>query len=62
MEVGSDDVDKFVFIMNKLRKEIVLYNVEEAHSFVTIDEKGFRQMVSKANPNFVPFSHSMAER
>lgn len=45
-----------MFNMNEFRKEIVLYIIEGAHSFVTVEEKSFRQMMSKANPNFVPFS------
>jgi len=50
-----------VFNMNKLRKEIVFYIVEE-HSFSTTEEKGPRRMMSKANPHFVPFSRSTAKR
>jgi len=61
-ELGTDDCEDFVFNMNELRKEIVLYIIEGAHSFATIEEKGFRRMMSKANPNFVPFSRSTAKR
>jgi len=41
VELGSDDGEDFVFNMNELRKEIVIYTVEGAHSFTTIEEKGF---------------------
>jgi len=48
--------------MNELQKEIVLYIVEGAHSFATVEEKGFRRMMSKVNLNFVPFSRSTTKR
>jgi len=51
-----------VFNMNELRKEIVLHIIEGARSFATVEEKGFRRMMSKTNPNFVSFSRSMTKR
>ena len=51
-----------MFTMNELRKDIVLYIVEGAHLFATVEENGFRRMMSKANPNFVSFSCSTAKR
>ena len=48
--------------MNKLSEEIVLYIVEGAHSFATVEEQGFKQIMSKANPNFVSFNRSTAKR
>jgi len=53
---------EFVFNMNEFRKEIALYIVEGAHSFAIVEEQGFRWMMSKANSNFVPFSHSTVKR
>ena len=61
-ELGTDDCEDFVFNMNELRKEIVLYIIKGAYSFADVEEKGFRQMISRANPNFVPFSRSTAKR
>ena len=54
--------EDFVFNMNELRKKIVLYIVEGAHSFAIVKEKGLRRMMSKANPDFVPFSRSTTKR
>jgi len=61
-KLGSDDNKNFVFNINELWKEIMLYIVEGAHSFATIEGKGSRGLMSKANPDFVPFSHSMTKR
>jgi len=61
-ELGIDDGEDFVFNTNEFRKEIMLYIVEEAHEFATVEEKGFRQMMSKVNPSFVSFSRSTAKR
>ena len=44
------------------KKKLCFYIIEGAHSFAIVEEKGFRRMMSKANPNFVPVSRSTAKR
>ena len=61
-EMRSDDGDDFVFNMNKLRNEIMLYIIEGAHLLATIEGKGFRRMTFKANLDFVLFSCSTTVR
>ncbi|XP_021722035.1 zinc finger BED domain-containing protein RICESLEEPER 4-like [Chenopodium quinoa] len=57
-----EDEEKFVFDMSELIKEILLYVVEGSHSFSTIEEKGFRRMMLKANSKFKPFSRATLTR
>ncbi|KMS98808.1 hypothetical protein BVRB_3g068830 [Beta vulgaris subsp. vulgaris] len=58
----SREEGEFVFDMNELRKEILLYIVEGAHPFSTVEEKGFRRMMSKATPHFKTCSRATITR
>ncbi|KAL2922908.1 Zinc finger BED domain-containing protein RICESLEEPER 2 [Bienertia sinuspersici] len=59
---SSREEEEFVFNMTDLRKEILLYIVEGAHPFSTVEEKAFRRMMSKATPLFKPFSRATITR
>ena len=48
--------------MNVLRNEIINFIAEGGHPFLMIEEKGFKRMMSKANPNFIPFGRATAKR
>lgn len=48
--------------MNDLRRDILLYIIEGAHAFSTVEEKGFRRMMLRATPLFKPFSRTSITR
>ncbi|KAL2933796.1 Zinc finger BED domain-containing protein RICESLEEPER 4 [Bienertia sinuspersici] len=55
---SSREEEEFVFNTNDLGKEILLYIIEGAHPFSTVEEKTFRRMRSKATLLFKPFSRA----
>lgn len=65
LEIGGESVnddETFRFDMSQLRKAIVLFITEGGHSFSVVEQKGFKRMMSKATPHFVPFSRYTATR
>ena len=62
MGFDNEDADEFVFDMNDLKKEILLFVVEGGHPFTTVEENGFRRMMRKVNPLFQPFSRTTLTR
>ncbi|KNA20152.1 hypothetical protein SOVF_055050 [Spinacia oleracea] len=60
---NDDDSDEeYVFDMNELRKDILSFIVDGAHSFTIVEEKGFKRMMARANPKYIPFGRATAKR
>uniref|UniRef100_A0A803MMK8 Uncharacterized protein n=1 Tax=Chenopodium quinoa TaxID=63459 RepID=A0A803MMK8_CHEQI len=48
--------------MNELRNEILNFIVEGGHSFTMVEEQGFRRMMKRATPKFIPFGRATTKR
>lgn len=59
---GESNVMNYKFDNDELRRCIALFVVEGSHSFSIVEERGFRRMISRANPQFNAFSRHTLRR